>query len=64
MGDDPSDEVDACGFGRVDDRAREQQLGGALAPDQPGQVVSFGTDAKGELYVVSLGGSIYRLDPA
>jgi hypothetical protein len=26
--------------------------------------VSFGTDEKGELYVVSLSGSIYRLDPA
>ena len=36
----------------------------AVLSDQPGQVVSFGTDAKGELYVVSLSGSIYRLDPA
>jgi glucose/arabinose dehydrogenase len=36
----------------------------AVLSEQPGTVVSFGTDAKGELYVVSLGGSIYRLDPA
>jgi glucose/arabinose dehydrogenase len=36
----------------------------AVLSDQPGTVVSFGTDAKGELYVVSLGGTIYRLDPA
>jgi glucose/arabinose dehydrogenase len=32
--------------------------------DQPAQVVSFGTDADGEVYVVSLSGGIYRLDPA
>ena len=36
----------------------------AVLLDEPGQVVSFGTDEQGELYVVSLGGSIYRLDPA
>jgi glucose/arabinose dehydrogenase len=36
----------------------------AVLSDQPEAVVSFGTDAKGELYVVSLGGTIYRLDPA
>jgi hypothetical protein len=36
----------------------------AVLSDQPEAVVSFGTDANGELYVVSLGGTIYRLDPA
>jgi glucose/arabinose dehydrogenase len=36
----------------------------AVLSDEPGAVVSFGTDAKGELYVVSQRGSIYRLDPA
>ena len=36
----------------------------ATLSDQPEQVVSFGTDADGELYVVSLGGTIYRIDPA
>ena len=41
-----------------------QVIDHAVLLDQPGQVVSFGTDAKGELYVVSLSGSIYRLDPA
>ena len=35
----------------------------AVLSDQPGQVVSFGTDAKGELYVVSLGGSILPTRP-
>jgi glucose/arabinose dehydrogenase len=29
-----------------------------------GQVVSFAQDADGELYVLDLGGSVYRLDPA
>jgi hypothetical protein len=28
-----------------------------------GQVVSFGQDADGELYVLDLGGPVYRLDP-
>jgi glucose/arabinose dehydrogenase len=36
----------------------------AVLSDEPEQVVSFGTDADGELYVVSLGGTIYRIDPA
>ena len=36
----------------------------ATLSDAPEQVVSFGTDAAGEVYVVSLGGGIYRLDPA
>ena len=36
----------------------------ATLSDQPEQVVSFGTDADGELYVVSIGGTIYRIDPA
>jgi glucose/arabinose dehydrogenase len=29
-----------------------------------GQVVSFGQDVDGELYVLDLGGTVYRLDPA
>jgi hypothetical protein len=28
-----------------------------------GAVASFGRDGRGELYVVTLGGTIYRLDP-
>jgi len=36
----------------------------AVLSEEPGQVVSFGTDADGELYVVSLSGTIYRIDPA
>lgn len=31
---------------------------------QVGQIVSFGEDARGELYVVSLNGAVYRLEPA
>ncbi len=36
----------------------------ARLADQPAQVASFGTDADGEVYVLSLGGGVYRLDPA
>jgi len=36
----------------------------ATLSDQPEQVVSFGTDADGELYVVSIGGTIYKVLPA
>ena len=35
-----------------------------LAPVDAGQLVSFGEDAAGELYVLSLSGPVYRLDPA
>ena len=35
-----------------------------LAPVESGQLVSFGEDADGELYVLSLSGPLYRLDPA
>ena len=30
----------------------------------PGTLVSFAEDAAGEVYVVSIGGSVSRLDPA
>jgi glucose/arabinose dehydrogenase len=32
--------------------------------DEPGEVVSFGEDASGELYVLSFDGTVYRIDPA
>lgn len=35
-----------------------------LVPLEDGQLVSFGEDAGGELYVLSLAGPVYRLDPA
>ncbi|HEX9992705.1 MAG TPA: PQQ-dependent sugar dehydrogenase [Acidimicrobiales bacterium] len=34
------------------------------APVDGGQLVSFGEDASGEVYVLSLAGDVYRLDPA
>ena len=36
----------------------------ALGPVEAGRLVSFGEDADGELYVVSLSGPVYRVDPA
>jgi glucose/arabinose dehydrogenase len=39
-------------------------VGTTRLADEPAQVVSFGTDADGEVYVLSLGGGVYRLDPA
>jgi glucose/arabinose dehydrogenase len=36
----------------------------ATISDEPGQIVSFGTDSAGEVYVVSIGGGVFRLDPA
>lgn len=32
-------------------------------PQAPGQVTSFGQDAAGELYLLTLGGGVYRLEP-
>lgn len=45
--------------GRMDQEATLRTAGADLS-----QVVTFGEDADGELYVVSLAGPIYRLDPA
>ncbi len=41
-----------------------QLVDAATISDEPGQIVSFGTDAAGEVYVLSIGGSVFRLDPA
>jgi glucose/arabinose dehydrogenase len=44
------------------------QRGGKLVDHRSlgnaGNVASFGEDANGELYIVALGGSVYRVDPA
>ena len=36
----------------------------ALIAEDPGRISSFGTDAGGEVYVLSLSGPVYRVDPA
>ena len=41
-----------------------QLVDSARVSEEPGQVVSFGTDANGEVYVLSLSGGVFRLDPA
>jgi glucose/arabinose dehydrogenase len=41
-----------------------QLVDSATISDEPGQIVSFGTDGAGEVYVVSIGGGVFRLDPA
>jgi glucose/arabinose dehydrogenase len=48
--------IRAAGGQTVDERTFDDVSGDSL--------VSFGTDAAGEVYVVSLNGAIYRLDPA
>jgi glucose/arabinose dehydrogenase len=47
-------------FVEHDGRATEHRF---LGP-QAGNLASFGEDARGELYVLSLGGGVYRIDPA
>ncbi len=47
-------------FVEQDARATEHRF---LGP-QVGQLASFGQDQSGELYVLSLGGNIFRIDPA
>jgi glucose/arabinose dehydrogenase len=56
---------DYCATGITALVARDGQLvDAATISDEPGQIVSFGTDAAGEVYVVSIGGGVFRLDPA
>ncbi|HEX6668666.1 MAG TPA: PQQ-dependent sugar dehydrogenase, partial [Gemmatimonadales bacterium] len=41
-----------------------QLVDAATISEEPGQIVSFGTDVAGEVYVLSIGGSVFRLEPA
>jgi glucose/arabinose dehydrogenase len=56
---------DYCATGITALVAQDGQLvDAATISDEPGQIVSFGTDGAGEVYVVSIGGGVFRLDPA
>jgi hypothetical protein len=48
-------------FVYADGRATDERSWASL--DTHGQVTSFGEDARGELYVVTAGGTIYRIAP-
>ena len=56
---------DYCATGITALVAEDGQLvDAATISDEPGRIVSFGTDGAGEVYVVSIGGAVSRLDPA
>jgi glucose/arabinose dehydrogenase len=56
---------DYCAAGIVALAAENGQLvDAATISEDPRQIVSFGVDGAGEVYVVSIGGGVFRLDPA
>ncbi|MBN1443953.1 MAG: hypothetical protein JXA90_14680, partial [Planctomycetes bacterium] len=46
-------------------RDRTAELNAALDPEEPfTSIVAFGTDGRGEVYIASIGGSLFRVVPA